>query len=219
MIPEAEGSSRPPEFGWPLETVVYYAVFLPLYQVCPFRWAIDSELIFKEPKCMDYALVCWVLIWVFLLAALWYFNFTPTSICVVLAIARLVEIYVTGLGTILGQKAQAGARSVVTILVYLVQVVLIFAILGHNLVHDSFIANPDTAHQASASGRADFLYISWSNVTSLGTEYVGQNEFARFLEVLSATTGIFLLSVLLAYGINEIKKPPDRLSLRTGALQ
>ena len=120
----------------------------------------------------------------------------------------------TGLGTILNQRDQARARNVLTIVFYAIQVTFIFAILYHYLAKDSFVANLGTEDQETASSVWDFLYISSSNVTSLGNNYVTHSDFAHFLEVFSTATGIFLLGVLLAFGINELKKPRVRLGMK-----
>lgn len=58
-----------------------------------------------------------------------------------------------------------------------------------------------------ASKPGDFLFIAWSNLLSLGNDFDAKTSLGHFLEVFAATTGVFLLSVLLAFGIEEAKKP------------
>lgn len=53
----------------------------------------------------------------------------------------------------------------------------------------------------------DFLFIAWLNLLSLGNDFDAKTSLGHFLEVFATTTVIFLLSVLLAFGIEEAKKP------------
>lgn len=204
MTGKGKTEEEHPTFNWPLETGVYY-VFSCLLHICPFWLLIDSSVIFKTDKGKERARAGWVVGWLAALLVLWLWSPLPSAVCVGLAAIRLVEIYVTGLGTLLNQQDQARARNMVTIVAYVLQAILIFAIFGHDLARDSFVANPETLNATVAASSFDFLYISWSNLTSLGNNYVTQSDFAHFLEVFSTTTGIFLLSVLLAFGIDEAK--------------
>ncbi len=117
---------------------------------------------------------------------------------------RLLEILVTGLGTALGQQAQARARNLITIGIYSVQLTLIFAILYHSFATSDFVATGSNSHEPHAASA--YLYISWTSITSLGNESLTPTtDMARFLEISTTTAGIFLLGVLLAFGIGEIQ--------------
>jgi hypothetical protein len=95
-----------------------------------------------------------------------------------------------------------GASNLVTIAIYAAQLVLIFAILDHSFATTEFVSNSC----ARASRASDYLYISWSDLTTIGNNiYTPQNSVARYLELLTTTSGLLLLTVLVAFGINTIK--------------
>jgi len=191
---------------WPLERFALCVLWI-LLLFCPFWWWIDWRQA-RRPNSQearwDERRANWVLGWVVVLLVLWLVNPAPTTLKVffaVLAGVRLLEVFTTGLGTALREQQQVRARNLVTIAFYFVQVTLIFAILYHCLATSDFI---DSNHSA-ASRVVDYLYISWSNITSLGNSiYVPEGDTARFLEVLTTTSGILLLGVLLAFGIGEV---------------
>ncbi len=142
-----------------------------------------------------------------ILFALWWINLggSAAKLCVgVVAGWRLYEILVTGFGTALGQQAQVRARSLVSIAIYGLQLTLIFAILYHSFATTGFAS--EGAKTGSSLVSSDYLYISWSAITSLGSTFTPRTEPARFLEVATTTAGIFMLGVLLAFGINEVQK-------------
>jgi hypothetical protein len=207
-----EGESKAPPkqktFNWALETWVYYPWRLLLW-ICPFHLVIDKGWIFKTDDSRDIARAVWVALWTVGLVVLWRFSPLPAWLCVALASVRLYEIYMTGIGTILSQRSMARARNVLTIVVYVIQTVFIFAILGQNLEPDAYVSNfAGPGPHEVASQPVDFLFIGWSNLLSLGNEFEATTERGGFLEVFATTTGIFLLSVLLAFGIDEVKERP-----------
>lgn len=208
-----EGDLR--HFEWPLEKKAYglLCVLLPM---CPFWWLIDkrepdySHASWEQKKEWEHEWnqrrANWVLGWMIVLIVLWLVS--PDSeawklIVGVVAGLRLLEVFVTGLGTILDQSQQIRARNVLTILAYAVQVTLIFAILYHSFAETGFNPNP---HRPS-----DFLYISWSAMVSLGNpEFEAKSSAAKFLEVATTTAAIFLLTVLFAYAIDTVKTGKKR---------
>ena len=202
--PPKEGVS----FDWALETWVYLPWRL-LLCICPFHLVIDTGWIFKSDDSREIARAAWVVLWTVGLVVLWRFSPLPAWLCVVLASLRLYEIYMTGIGTILNQSSMAQARSILTIVLYVIQAVFIFAILGQSLEPDGYVSNfaGPGPHEA-ASQPVDFLFIGWSNLLSLGNEFEATTDRGSFLEVFATTTGIFLLSVLLAFGIDKVKERP-----------
>jgi hypothetical protein len=57
----------------------------------------------------------------------------------------------------------------------------------------------------------DFLYISWTNMTTLGNDiYTPANDTARVLQMLTAASGLFLFGVLLAFGISRFPKAQNK---------
>ncbi len=200
---------------WPLDRGAR-VIFCGLKKICLFWWCIDhpEEKRRKKDPCTfdkatwDMRRAIWVMGWLFVLVVLWLWNpgsFALKIIIGVLAAWRLFEVAVTGLGTALNDDGQVRARSMITIGIYAFQLTFAFAILYHSFAATQFAAGEGAtgpAHDAT-----DYLYISWANITSLGTDsYVPTNDAARFLEVLTTTFGILLLGVLLAFGINDVKK-------------
>ena len=116
------------------------------------------------------------------------------SIIVALATLRWVEIATYSLGLVLATHWPKTAGSLVTVAVYALQIALIFAIIEQCLVPHDFV---DQAHKAAA-GHFDYLYISWTNMTTLGNEYAPVSAGARVLRVGSVTSGVLLLSVIAA---------------------
>jgi hypothetical protein len=155
----------------------------------------------------DLGRALWLLGSLALFIALWWINPGDSDAKLVfggVAGWRLYEILVTGFGTALGQRAQVRARNLVSIVIYGLQLTLIFAILYHSFATAGFA--PPEAESGSGLASSDYLYISWSAITSLGSTFEPTTEPARFLEVATTTAGIFLLGVLLAFGINEVQK-------------
>jgi hypothetical protein len=198
-------------FDWPLEKKAYGLLWL-LLPLCPFWWAIDK----REP---DYSSPSpqqeddwnrrranWVLGWLVVLIVIW--RISPDSepwklIVGIVAAFRLLEVFVTGLGTILDQRQQIRARNAVTILIYAVQVAFIFAILYHSFAATGF----GEGAEGHPTTPPDFLYLSWSAVVSLGHEtFPAKSSAARFLEVATTTSSIFLLTVLFGYAVDAVSK-------------
>lgn len=205
---------RASEGRWGLERIALFIQEV-LLCFCPFSWFIDwpeerqrKKLIGPVPSKWDTGRVVYVIAWLIVLAGLWLLNPAQAwirSVIGVLAGFRLMEIFVTGLGTALGQEAQARARNLITIAIYGIQLTLIFAILFHSFATADFRASGSAVgapHSSSA-----YLYISWTSITSLGNEsFSPTTDTARFLEVSTTTAGIFLLGVLLAFGIGEVQE-------------
>lgn len=197
---------RPEELDqrkWPLEKGALWLHEL-LLRICPFWWFID-RCETKPRGDRDAARVAWVLAWTVVLIGIWAWSPDGSldDVFAVLATVRLLEIFTTGVGTVLDRPQQAGARSLMTIAVYAAQVTFIFAIVDHSWAASGFAA----AHGGHATGRFDFLYISWTGMTTLNNNtYSPEGVVARLFQMLTTTSGILLLGVLLAFGINQIPK-------------
>jgi len=221
------------EDGWPLEKTAFRLLQLALV-FCPFWWAIDSREIvelkeikdrktifswmldplvaLKIEKHNDVRRARWVVCSSCLLILLWLVNPPWGALEVAFAFFaawRLFEIVTTGAGTCLAQAQQVRARNLVTIAAYAGQCTFIFAILYHSLADGNFVLQ----HGGSASDAFDYLYASWSNFTSLGSEYEPHGSVARFLAVSTTTMGIVLLGVLLAFGIDAVEKNEGKREL------
>lgn len=204
---EAEGT-------WPLDTAAKTSLGV-LKWLCLFWWCIDFWEAKKNKNrpqdkkvTWDGRRALWVVVWLGVLIVAWCRH--PESslwkgIVGGAAALRLWEIAVTGAGTALKDEQQVRARSMISIGIYFLTVAFAFAILYHSFAATHFAAGEgatEPAHDAS-----DYLYVSWANITSLGTDsYIPTNDAARFLEVATTTFGILLLGVLLAFGIDAVKK-------------
>jgi Ion channel len=186
---------------WPLEIGALW-IYEILLRLCGFWWIIDRRERDSTDGSWDQARVAWVLGWLVALIIMWLIN--PTGILrqvfAVLVLFRLLEIFTTGLGTVLDRRQQARARSLITIGIYALQSAFIYAILEHSWASTAFVSGHTHAKTAF-----DFLYISWTDMTTLGNNiYTPANTIARVLQMLTATSGVLLLGVLLAFGINRI---------------
>ncbi len=157
----------------------------------------------------------YVLVWTGALIAAWLWNPGPFQFRMFvgfIAAYRAYEITVSGLGTVLGDSTQTKARNLITIGFYGIQLTLIFAIVYHSFAGGCF----QPASGSSVDGHlasSDYLYISWANFTSLGQDaYEAKSAVAEFLEASTASMGILLLAVLLAFGINEVRDPEKHKS-------
>lgn len=205
---EAEGP-------WPLDTAAKTMLGV-LKWLCPFWWCIDFREARRNKKnrsqdkrvIWDGRRALWVVVWLGVLIVAWCRH--PESslwkgIVGGAAALRLWEIAVTGAGTAMKDEQQVRARSMISIGIYFLTVTFAFAILYHSFAATRF-KNAEGAAEP-AHDALDYLYISWANITSLGTDsYFPTNDTARFLEVATTTFGIFLLGVLLAFGIDAVKK-------------
>jgi hypothetical protein len=216
-------SSTGDHFTWYLETWAL-TVQKALLRLCPFYHCIDRWET-KETKRKksegedtgtlrkwDLGRAFWVVGSLIVLAKLWYWNPSQRWAMILVGVVagvRLFEILVTSLGTALGQQSQVRARNLITIAIYGVQLILIFAILYHSFDRAGFEATEPN----EVLGATDYLFISWSAFTSLGTEaFTPVNEGARYLQVATTSAGILLLGVLLAFGISEVQASNERSS-------
>jgi hypothetical protein len=211
--------------GWSLENGAL-ALQHALLHGCGFYWFIDRPETRRQARLgtWDSRRAKWVVAWSLVLIGLWAYTPAPLGLRLVaggLAVWRLFEISVTGLGSALGEKAQVKARNLVTIGFYGMQLVLIFAICYHSFAVGHLVAK-DTGVTDGHIASSDYLYVAWANFTSLGTEaYVAKGDGMRFMEVVTTTAGILLLGVLLAFGIDQVKDgegdPPGPTAKEAGA--
>jgi hypothetical protein len=195
------------EDRWPLEVGAFWFHGL-LLRLCAFWWIIDRREGEDENGSRDKFRALWVISWLTLLIVMWAANPTGTlsKVFVVIAVLRLVEIFTSGLGTLLERRQYARVRSLITIAIYTLQVALIFAILEHGLAGNAFVSG-----HSHATSAFDFLYISWTNMTTLGNDiYTPANDTARILQMLSSASGLFLFGVLLAFGISRFPKAQNK---------
>lgn len=216
--------------GWPLEKCAFRFLQVVLH-LCLFWWVIDCCELTKllklqsesykvydkvrkkrEKEIKDKFNRCrawWVVGWFLLLLALWLIS--PSSMAWQLvflgaAALRLFEILITGIGTILAQEQQIGARNLTTLTLYFFHTVLIFAIFYHCVPGADFTIDLGPKHLPSASSPGDYLYASLAYVTSLEGNYKAKGNVSEFLTVFTTTFSLFLFTVLIAFGIDESRK-------------
>jgi hypothetical protein len=206
------GKKTNDEGDWPLSSLVR-GVYQAGLWACPFWHFIDNRERDKkreakqakqrwDPGPWNRRRAVWVVGWLALLVLLWALPVTPDRpfayVCAGLALWRLLEIFVTGLGTVLDATNQPHARDLETIAIYAFQLALIFAICERALPSGDFSNTPST--------QLDYIYVSWTNLTTLGNSYYPHSELAKITTGLTAGFGLFLVGVLLAFGINKIRK-------------
>jgi hypothetical protein len=136
------------------------------------------------------------------LVALWQANpgdETTQTIFGALAAWRLLEILTYGIG-IAFKLGASRLDDWVSIALYAFSVTIIYAILGHSFATHGYMLKQ--THQF-AERPFDFLYISWTQMTTLGNEYELVTRTARWLSMAAATSGLLILAVLVAGAVNK----------------
>jgi hypothetical protein len=197
---QESGVKRAPEGDWPLTTLAR-CMYQAGLKGCLSYWVIDKpeKKWTRTPAFWDRWRAAWVIGSLAFLIVIWAISLDPplAYVCAGLALWRLFGIFLTGLGTVLNKQTQAHARDLETIGIYAIQLALIFAIVERAL--------PARDFQNTPSSPLDYLYISWTNLTTLGNSYYPQHELAKLTTGLTAASGLFLVGVLLAFGINKVK--------------
>jgi hypothetical protein len=161
----------------------------------------------REERLLAFYIVGWLVA----LIALWLAapTLTPLAIgCAVIAIVRLVEIVVAVLGFVLDRHHLRFASSLITIALLAVQIALIFAILAQSLApHDflkPYVLSAAEGGPGVATTPAEFLYLTWTYMTTLGNPYIAASGIARALQVGANTAGILLLGIVAAHAVGLI---------------
>lgn len=158
-------------------------------------------------------------VWLCVLAALCLLPFdddTAARVVGFVALFRLLEIGVTVLGFVLGQRDPKIARSLLTIAALALQVAFIFAILDHSFAPDGFV-KPEALPMGQtqmhvAETPFEYLYLSWTYMTTLGNDYVAESTGANILQLAAATSGIFLLGIVVARAIGVVDDTNEKVS-------
>jgi hypothetical protein len=143
-------------------------------------------------------------VWLSALLVMWLFVPVPepwSTIFVVLAFFRWLEIAIFSLGLALAKTTPKGGSSLVTVGVYALQMVFIFAIAEGTLATNNFVAD-----SGPAARPFDYIYVSWSNMTTIGSEYTPNRALAQGLRLGAVTSGVLLLGVVVARTLEEVKK-------------
>jgi hypothetical protein len=131
------------------------------------------------------------------------------TIFVILSGWRLLEIVIVGLSVVLGREDRVIGFRLVTVGIWAANVALVFAILGHSIATNGFVAQGNE----TASAPFDYLYISWSQMLTVGSSYSAATTNARVLSLGASTSGAFLLAVFVASALSH-----ERTARKTTAL-
>ena len=118
-----------------------------------------------------------------------------------LAIWRWFEIFTVGLGIALKQQESVLGHSLVTVGVWAMQVAFIFAILDHSFTTNAFVLHPNTHSMVTASHPLEYLYITWTQMVTLGNSFEATTGGARVLSMAASTSGVLLLAVFVASAV------------------
>jgi hypothetical protein len=139
-----------------------------------------------------------------LLVLLWLFvdpGDSLATVALVIAIVRGAEVMVVALGLILVRDdVHLGRDQLLVAAVYGVQLPLILAIIARIGMAGEFSAAGGT-HPSSP---LEFLYICWTNMTTLGNNYVATTDLARGLVIASGAVGIILLGLFITVGVGRL---------------
>jgi hypothetical protein len=222
---ERRKNVAPPPVLTPERYMPFDRLALLLYQlafwIAPSWWLIDSRKRYNEPCSkeqqqknltkQEWETACYVTAWFAILVVLWRISPSDRATAETfgyVALFRLLEIAITVLGFVLDQREPKIARSLVTISILAMQVVLIFAILDHSFARHAFL-KPQVVTQGHAVARAaatpfEYLYLSWTYMTTLGNQYAPASTVARLLQLGANTSGILLLGIVAARAIGLI---------------
>lgn len=120
-----------------------------------------------------------------------------------LAAYRLAEMFTTGLGFVLGRAEPKLAGSLITVGMLALQTTLVFGILNQSLAADQLKCAPG----CPSVDPFTFLYISWTDMTTLGNSYTPTSDGAQVLQMLATTSGLLILGILAARAITVLREP------------
>ena len=125
---------------------------------------------------------------------------------VVIAVVRGVELVGFALALLrVGSGGEFFVPEIETIPVYFVQMPLILAIASRVIAPHGFA----DSNGIPTGSPIDYLYLSWTNMTTLGSQYSPTTDPAKVLVIVSGASGILVIGVFLAYAISRISSAGD----------
>ena len=171
----------------------------------PWRFLLLSECVVsaakKGNKSWSQAVALYVVVVTVLLVVLWLTagpGFVGSAMAA-FAAYRLVEIFAVGAGLIARIKAASIAHDLRTIGLYVVQMALIFAILG-----EVFVADSSNWGGSMPTDRVGWLYLGFTNLLVRGNQFDAKSDLAQALVALNLGSGVFLLSVFVAFAVSKL---------------
>ncbi|HEY2500897.1 MAG TPA: hypothetical protein VGI68_05610, partial [Mycobacterium sp.] len=96
-------------------------------------------------------------------------------------------------------------HTLVTLAIYVIQAGAILTIAAELVGSQRF---ESTEHSHPSSGE-DFLYMTWNNMTTIGSPYVATSNLARLVVAGSNVTAILLFTVLLGFAVGKLGENRD----------
>jgi hypothetical protein len=122
------------------------------------------------------------------------------AVAVSLACVRWLEVIAASLELVVGRIRATAETTIAVLVIYFPQTVLMFSIAGEVLVPKGFTSSLQGPHP---SGPLPFLYIAWTNLTTLGNDFAATSSGAKVIVMLTGVTGALLLGVFLSYAIGQ----------------
>ena len=116
------------------------------------------------------------------------------------AAVRWLEILAASLELVVGRVRASAETAIAVLVVYLPQTVLMFSIAAEVLAPKGFASSAEGPHP---TGILSFLYISWTNISTLGNDFAATSRMAKVIVIMSGFTGVLLLGVFLTYAIGQ----------------
>jgi hypothetical protein len=150
------------------------------------------------------------LVWTFVLAfgvwtlvppRIWHWDLCSAwaVFVYVVALIRICEILVMSAELILRRIDVTVDHTLATLVIYVIQTVAIFTIAAELVGPHGFAADDDVP-----KSWADFLYMTWNNMTTLGNSYAAISVWGRLVVAGSNVTAILLFSVLLGFAVGKL---------------
>jgi hypothetical protein len=179
-------------------------LYVGLVHVSPSYW-----LVAKPSSRRGTRAVAYLVVWTVGLIVMW--RMSPIhglgrTIFVVLAIARWAEIATYSLGLMFNRYTTIAAGSLMVVAIYAVQIVVSFSIIGEDLAEHMFVRQGAHGTLIAATNPFDYLYVSWCNMVTLGSEYTPRSDTARVLVLGAVTSGVLLLGVVAAHTLDLIQE-------------
>lgn len=124
---------------------------------------------------------------------------------------RLLDILVAGLLVVFGATSQAFAVNDPRHTLFLT-LCNVFAIVLMFAVSDRWLAQawPQGVRFLGAQSPMDFLYMSWTNFTTLGNNFTPSTWWAEVLNLAEVTTSVLLLTMIVAVILGSINPTVQR---------
>jgi hypothetical protein len=174
-----------------------------------FLWVAPSEIIARvvrrltgwSPERAERVVELYIITVTLALAALWLADAHQPAkwlalLGAVVAVWRGVEICTVALGLVVRSGSVIAGKSLIVVGIYAVQFPLILAITNEIFAGESGDWSRNRPH-----GAIDWLYLSATNIFTLGNSITPKSTAAKALVIASLAVGVLLLSVFVTFAI------------------